>query len=293
VRALALTPGRPAVSLVARPLPDDPTDALPFVETPLAAARTLQAGEVGVWVSEAMVALYDARPGTTLALPLGGPTPTPARVLGVWRDYARQFGAVVLRDTDYRRVTGDTRLNDLALWLSPGADAGAVQRALRERLEDPSMIEFAASGELRALSLRIFDRSFAVTRWLQGLAIAIGLVGVAASLSAQVLARRKEFGLLGHLGLTRAQVVGVVAGEAAAWMAAGVAVGLVLGLAVSAVLVHVVNPQSFHWTMPMVLPPGKLAGLCAAVFAAGVATSAWTARRALSMAAVRAVKEDW
>ena len=83
------------------------------------------------------------------------------------------------------------------------------------------------------------------------MAIAIGLFGVAASLSAQVLARRKEFGLLSHLGLTRAQVLGVVAGEGAAWLAAGTLIGLVLGLAVSVVLVHVVNPQSFHWTMDL------------------------------------------
>jgi putative ABC transport system permease protein len=59
----------------------------------------------------------------------------------------------------------------------------------------------------------IFDRSFAVTYYLQAVAIAIGLVGIAASLSAQVLARRKEFGLLAHLGLTRRQVIAVVAGE--------------------------------------------------------------------------------
>jgi putative ABC transport system permease protein len=52
-----------------------------------------------------------------------------------------------------------------------------------------------------------------------------------------------------------------VAGEAAAWLAAGALIGLALGLAISAVLVHVVNPQSFHWTMALVLPCGRLAAL--------------------------------
>jgi hypothetical protein len=50
----------------------------------------------------------------------------------------------------------------------------------------------ASASEIRATSLRIFDRSFAVTYWLQAVAIAIGLFGVAANFSAQVLARRKE-----------------------------------------------------------------------------------------------------
>jgi putative ABC transport system permease protein len=168
-----------------------------------------------------------------------------------------------------------------------------VQQGLRSLLPDPAMIEFAATGELRVLSLRIFDRSFAVTYYLQAVAIAIGLVGIAASLSAQVLARRKEFGLLAHLGLTRGQVIAVVAGEGAAWMAAGTLIGLLLGIAVSMVLVFVVNPQSFHWTMDLVLPWGRLMLLCAAVLAAGIATAAFSARSAAGRSAVLSVKEDW
>ena len=155
------------------------------------------------------------------------------------------------------------------------------------------MLDFASSAELRRLSLRIFDRSFAVTYYLQAVAIAIGLVGIAARLSAQVLARRKEFGLLTHLGLTRRQIVAVVAGEGLAWVSAGTLVGLVLGLAVSLVLVFVVNPQSFHWTMDLVLPWGPLALLAVAVVVAGTATAAFSARRAAGRAAVLSVKEDW
>jgi putative ABC transport system permease protein len=142
-------------------------------------------------------------------------------------------------------------------------------------------------------SLGIFDRSFAVTYWLQAVAIGIGLFGIAASFSAQVLARRKEFGLLAHLGLTRRQILTVVAGEGAAWTAIGAVAGTVLGLAVSVVLVHVVNPQSFHWTMELRVPEGRLLALAAAVVAAGTVT-AWVAGRAAAgRDAVMAVKEDW
>jgi putative ABC transport system permease protein len=289
-RSLQLAEDRPAVTLIARPLPD-PQAALPLLQAPLPAS-VVQAGEVGVFVSEAMVSLYGAALGTRFELPLADQR-VAVRVRGVWRDYARQFGAVMMDDADYRRLTGDERLNDLALWLRPGADLAAVQDALRALLPDPAMLDFASSAELRKLSLRIFDRSFAVTYYLQAVAIAIGLVGIAASLSAQVLARRKEFGLLAHLGLTRRQVVGVVAGESGAWVAAGTLVGLLLGLAVSMVLVYVVNPQSFHWTMDLVLPWGRLALLAAAVLVAGTATAAFSARRAAGRAAVLSVKEDW
>ena len=286
-RALQLAPERPPVTLIARPL-GRPEEALPLV----GATVPLPPGEIGVWVSEALAALYDAGPGTQLELPLAG-RPVVVRVRGVWRDYVRQFGTVTIADDDYRRLTGDERINDLAIWLAPGADLGTVQAGLRALSAQPGLLEFAATPELRRLSLRIFDRSFAVTYYLQAVAIAVGLVGIAASLSAQVLARRKEFGLLAHLGLTRRQVMAIVAGEGAAWLAAGTLVGLALGLAVSIVLVHVVNPQSFHWTMALVLPGWRLLALSAAVLVTGIATAAFAARHAAGRQAVLAVKEDW
>ena len=285
--ALQLTPGQPSVTLLARPLAD-PASALPLLAPPLPA----QAGETGVFVSEAVIALHGARVGGWMELPLQGGMQL-VRVRGVWRDYARQFGSIAIADTDYQRLTGDKRINELSLWLAPGADMAQVQAGLRALLAEPGMIDFASSAELRRLSLRIFDRSFAVTYYLQAVAIAIGLIGIAASLSAQVLARRKEFGLLSHLGLTRGQVIAVVTFEAAAWVATGVLLGLGLGVAVSAVLVYVVNPQSFYWSMDLVLPWLRLAALSAAVLAAGVASAALCARQAASRQAVMSVKEDW
>jgi len=154
-------------------------------------------------------------------------------------------------------------------------------------------LDFASAAQIRATSLRIFDRSFAVTYWLQAVAIVIGLFGVAASFSAQVLARRKEFGLLAHLGLTRRQILAVVAGEGAAWTVIGALAGLLLGLAVSVVLVKVVNPQSFHWTMDLAVPWLRLLALCAAVVAAGTVTAWLSGRAAAGRDAVLAVKEDW
>jgi putative ABC transport system permease protein len=290
VQPVVLDEGRPAVVLVARPLPD-PAAVLPLLAAPLTAPE----GAVGVFVSEALVSLYGAAPGRPFTLPVAG-RPQVLWVRGVWRDYARQFGTVVIDGADFRRLGGDARINDLALWLAPGTAAADVQQALRQALDglaDPGLLEFASSADLRRLSLRIFDRSFAVTHYLQAVAIAIGLVGIAASLSAQVLARRKEFGLLAHLGLVRGDVVRLVAAEALAWVAAGVLMGLLLGLAISLVLVFVVNPQSFHWSMDLVLPWARLAALAAAVLAAGVATAALTARNAARAPAVRAVREDW
>jgi putative ABC transport system permease protein len=84
----------------------------------------------------------------------------------------------------------------------------------------------------------------------------------------------------------------MVLAEVMAWLAAGVMVGTMLGLAIGAVLVHVVNPQSFNWTMDMHVPWWSVLMLAAAVIAAGAVTTWVTARQAMSMSAVQAVRED-
>jgi putative ABC transport system permease protein len=292
VASVVMDPQRPAIGLIAREL-DDPARELPLVG-PL---RDAPPGETAVYVSEAMAMLYGTGAGSRFGLPLPGGQRVPVFVRAVWRDYVRQHGAVTMRLADYRRLSGDPRINDIAIWLAPGTDAAAVQAALRGAARsgglDDALLEFATPGEIRASSLRIFDRSFAVTYWLQAVAIAIGLFGIAASFSAQVLARRKEFGLLAHLGLTRRQVLGVVAAEGAVWTCAGALVGLLLGIGVSVVLVHVVNPQSFHWTMDLRLPWTRLALLCAAVVVAGTLTAWLAGRSAAGREMALAVKEDW
>ncbi|MDE2607678.1 MAG: ABC transporter permease [Burkholderiales bacterium] len=292
VRLLLLDPARPPAALLARAI-GDPHRGVPLVGDTVA----VPAGAIPVYVSEAMVDLYGARRGQRLPVLESALGAGPFVVAGVWRDYVRQTGAVLLDQADYLRVTGDTRVNEAQLWLAPGASPSDVQARVRalvgREAGRPDLVDIASASEVRAVSLRIFDRSFAVTYWLQAVAIAIGLFGVAASFSAQVLARRKEFGLLAHLGLTRRQILAVVAGEGAAWTVIGALAGLALGLGVAAVLVYVVNPQSFHWTMDLLLPWARLAALCLAVVAAGTVT-AWVAGRAAAgRDAVLAVKEDW
>jgi putative ABC transport system permease protein len=85
----------------------------------------------------------------------------------------------------------------------------------------------------------------------------------------------------------------VVAGEGLTWTAVGALAGDLLGLGVSLILVHVINPQSFRWTMDLHIPWLSLLGLALAVMAAGTLTAWLAGRAAASGDAVMAVKEDW
>ncbi len=288
---LMLAPGRPAVALIARPIDaGDPGRALPLVGPALPQAR-IPAAAPPVWISEAMVDLYGYRPGQQLRLPLAGRWHA-FTVAGVWRDYARQFGAIEMRLEDYRAASGDTEVGDAALWLRPDATVEQAVVALR-RLPFGAALEFSVPGEIRSASLKIFDRSFAITYLLEAVAIVIGLFGVAATFSAQTLARAKEFGMLRHIGVTRRQILEMLALEGGLLTALGIAVGFLLGGAISLILVFVVNPQSFHWSMQLHVPWEMLAAVAAVLLGSAALTALLAGRHAVSGNAVRAVREDW
>jgi len=287
VTPLALDPAQPSVALIARPIDAaDPGRTLPLT------GPSVDAGTARpVWVSEAMVDLYGYQVGKTITLPISG-SPQALLVAGVWRDYARQSGAIQMRLSDYQALTGDMTVNDAALWLKPDARASDVAAAVRA-LPFGAALELAEPGEIRALSLKIFDRSFAITYLLEAVAIIIGLFGVAATFSAQTMARAREFGMLRHIGVTRRQVLAMLATEGALLTAAGIAVGFLLGWCISLILVFIVNPQSFHWTMQLHMPWPTLATVAAALLASAAATALVAGRQAVSGDAVRAVREDW
>jgi putative ABC transport system permease protein len=70
-------------------------------------------------------------------------------------------------------------------------------------------------------------------------------------------------------------------------------VGLALGLLISLVLIHVVNRQSFHWSMDLHMPWRLLAEFVAVMLVLATLTAIASGRQAMSGDAVRAVKEDW
>jgi putative ABC transport system permease protein len=290
VQSVLLDPGAPRVTVLARDLPAaEPTRALPLTGDSLAPPP---GGPPAAWVSEAVVDLHGVKAGATLRVPLEGRM-RDFFVAGVWRDYARQHGAIVIERTAYIRLTGDTTANDAAIVLAPGVTVAQFRAALAAGFADATRLTLSTPGEIRALSLSIFDRTFAVTYALEAAAVLIGVVGLSSSFGALVLARRREFGMLRHLGMTRRQIAAMLGLEGLVVSGIGLAVGLLLGWVMSLVLVHVVNRQSFHWSMNVDIPWGPLALLTLVLLVLAVATTIASARAAMGRDVVRAVKDDW
>ena len=281
---------RSPITLIARDLnPDRAADSLPLVR---AAHPPLPPGARPAWISESLQDLYGFQLGERVQIPLGGRM-QPLIIAGVWRDYVRAAGAIVISRAAYIDATGDRSASEGSIWRRPQSSAVALEAAIRTALNLGDALELIGSGELRERSLMQFDRTFAITYALEGIAVAIGLAGVGVAASAGALARRTQFGMLRHIGMLRRQLLAMLAIEGALMSAFSVIYGLLLGTALSLILVYVVNRQSFNWSIDLAIPWRQLGTLSAALIAASALTALWSGRAATSQAAVRAVREDW
>ena len=289
---LSLDPERPAIAVLIRPIdPAQPERQLPLTGPFLKPPE----GAVAVWVSEPMLDLYRTTPGSQLELPIAGAPTERTRffVAGVWRDYARQHGALAIDASDWSRLTGQTGASDVALWLDANTTPESVIAAVSRSKPELAALEWRSAQDIRALSLRIFDRSFAVTYALEAIAIGVGLFGVAAACAGDALARAREFGMLRHVGVRSSQIATQLAIEAALGVTVAVVWGGLIGAAIGLVLIERVNPQSFHWTMQVHWPVGLLIGSASALILAAIAAALLSARSALGTTPLLAVRQDW
>ena len=290
-------PDQPEVMLIARAVPAArAAQVLPLTGDLATQPKAAKAPLPEVFVSEALRDLYGFKPGEIHTLPVKGidGENLSVWVAGVFRDYGRQHGSVVMDIAAYQALTQDRRRTDIALWLAPDTRAAEVLERLRTQFPSLKAIEFRSSTELRALSLTIFDRSFAMTYALEIAALLVALFTVAAGFAGQALLRQKEFALVQQLGQSATQLTQWMTYESGLLLALAACWGTVLGLLMSQVLIHRVNPQSFHWTMETSIPMVAIVVLILLTVLLGMIAAVWAAKRNLKADRLAlSLREDW
>ena len=294
---LLFRPEQPEVMLIARPVPNNrAAKVLPLTGDLSTQPMGTKDSLPEVFVSEALLDLYGWKPGETHTLPVKAKSGEylSVWVAGVFRDYGRQHGSVVMDISVYQALTQDRRRTDIALWLTPEANSTEVLERVRTQFPSFKALEFRSSTDLRALSLTIFDRSFAMTYALEVAALLVALFTVAAGFAGQALLRQKEFALVQQLGQSSSQLTQWISFESGLLLALAACWGTLLGLLMSQVLIHRVNPQSFHWTMETSLPTVAIVVLILVTVLLGMLAAVWAAKRNLNAKQLAlSLREDW
>ncbi len=228
--------------------------ALLFKSPADARERLRQAiGSDAVIISEPFATRNHKRDGDILTLdtPAG---PHDFRVAAVYYDYSNDRGVVVMDRRTFVRHFGDLPPTGVAAFLREGASPERVRSELVAQLSDGHRVFIYTNSALRSEVLRVFDSTFAITYALELIAIIVGMLGVTGTLLTLVLERRRELSLLRLTGADRRQVRRMVVIEAALIGAVSQGIGLAVGFALSAILIYVINVQSFGWTIQFHLP---------------------------------------
>ncbi|HXI40488.1 MAG TPA: FtsX-like permease family protein [Bryobacteraceae bacterium] len=247
-------------------------------------------GQDRIIVSEPFANKHYLHAGEAVTLPLGGHL-VKLTVAGVYYDYSTERGWVIFDNATLAKYLPDLPATNLAIYVSKNADADRIRRAVEERLTRYRVV-VAPNRALRQNAVTVFDRTFAITYALEGVAIAVAMLGAANSLLAMVLDRRREFGLLRYLGAAPAQVHRMILLEAGFLGLAANLLGLALGLVLSLVLIYVINKQSFGWTIQFHPPIALLAGASALVWMTTILAGIFPARAAAHLNPIEVIHEE-
>jgi putative ABC transport system permease protein len=202
-----------------------------------------------------------------------------ARVLGVFRDYGSDQGAVIVARTLYDRWFEDSGVTSLALFLEDGADSEAVVRELLESVPEGLTVVVRTNDVLRSASLDVFDRTFEVTAVLRLLAFVVAFVGVLSALMALELERSRELGMMRAWGLEPAELRRLVVTQTGLMGLVSGVLAVPMGIALSAVMIFVINERAFGWTLDMQLDVGVLGQALALALAAALLAGIYPALR--------------
>ncbi|HKW44850.1 MAG TPA: FtsX-like permease family protein, partial [Candidatus Eremiobacteraceae bacterium] len=256
------------------------------------AADTLRSliGARRVIVSEPFASKFDVRSGDVVSIPTTR-GPLPFTIANVFRDYSSDTGYAFMDMGVYRSLIGDTGIDGMAVFARSGMQLAALRAAVERSLAGNQVV-VESSAELRASALAQFDRTFAVTYALDAIVLIVALMGIVATLSAQVIERRQEIGVLRCIGMLRRDVVTMIVGEAAWLGVLGSLLGIAAGYAVAWILVFVVNKQAFGWTFAFGLSPSLDLRLALAVVATAAIAGLAPAAQAALVPAGEAVRAE-
>ena len=272
---ISLDASKANIKMIIRQLHSNPESKLFLIGERLSTDRVnkhiSEANEkIIIYSSESMKQLYGHKLGEVFTLPFPHEKFSEVVVAGFYRDYSNQHGSVVVKSSDYTDITGKSDLNNLAIWLEKNFEVQQIVESIKSLGGAMEEMEFRSSTKIREISLKIFDQTFYVAYLLGFIALFISIFSIFCTYISQAKVRKKEFSLLFCLGVSGENIVKQVNFESFLLCFLGVFWGMSAGVFISFILIYVVNPQSFNWTLNFTFPITYIFLLGFFLIAAGV-----------------------
>ncbi len=249
-----------------------------------------ESGDV-VLVSEPYAYRNGVTPGSVVELRTAT-GPRNFRIAATYQSYDINASALLISRSTYDRHWNDRGIDSVGLYLADGVDSRDVLQRIESISAGRQQIRFESNQRIRDLSLEVFDRTFIITDVLYWLAVIVALIGILGAMLAMQLERVREFAVLRALGMTQAQLGGMIALQSGViGLLSGIA-AIPLGLVMAYLLIEVINRRAFGWQIDMTFAGSIL--FSAVLFAIGTAALAglYPAYRAARNQPALAMREE-
>ncbi|MCS7009371.1 MAG: ABC transporter permease, partial [Chthoniobacterales bacterium] len=220
-------------------------------EPPPASDRLKQ--ENAALISESFAQRFQVHKGQKISLPLPNGQQL-FEIAGVFRDYTRDSGTIMISLDNYVRNGGNSQAHSLAIYLKQGTNFAQFHAFLNRLAESSLPISIYSNLQLKQRVGEIFDSTFAVTEVLRLVAIVVAISGVLFSFGILIRERSWEIALLRAIGASRSQITLLVLAESAALGLAASFFGIIGGASLALVLTYVINKAFFGWTINLLYP---------------------------------------
>ena len=209
-----------------------------------------------VLVSEQLARRLKLAVGDALDIPTEGDNWS-ARIVGIYPDYGNPNGQLRVDIDAFERHWPRAPRVNFSLRVAPANVAGLI-RDLRAEM-GPRLVRLVDQAFVKNLSLKIFERTFAVTAALNTLTLIVSAIALLASLLTLSDLRLAQLAPAWAMGVTRKRLAALELSRIILFAAATALFAVPLGLFMAWCLVAVVNVEAFGWRLPFHLFPGQWA----------------------------------
>jgi len=216
----------------------------------------------------------------------------PFNVAGIYREYGNDRGEVLMDLGHYQSWWQDPGIAALGLYLSPGTTTTQAVQALREAAHGRQALLIRSNADIRALSMRIFERTFVITRVLYWLAAGVAALGLLSALLAWELERSRELALLRSLGLTPGASAVLIIAQTTFMGVAALLAAVPAGVLTALVLTEVINRRAFGWEIGLHLRAAQFSQALLLALAAALAAAFYPAWRSARLPIAAGLREE-
>jgi putative ABC transport system permease protein len=200
-------------------------------------------------------------------------------VAGVYREYGNDQGTLLMSRDVYRRFWQDDAVTAIGVYLKPGTDAPTAKRLMHATVRRRQSLAITSNYEVRAISMRIFERTFVITRVLYWLTAGVAAIGLISALLAWELERSRELAILRALGLTPRGAGGLIEAQTGFMGFVAFLAAIPAGVLTAVLLITVINRRAFGWQIEFHITAQQFANAFAVAMIAALVAGVYPAWR--------------